>query len=233
MGKTIITAALALVLGLFLGGIGPRSQLRRSERDLEQARTASRDDRAAALPIALGLGSLVAAKGRAPAAAPPRFVVADGGAVTTPAGDARPRERGHFPGHDELGTLRTASQVRAAQFRSALFEAGRFNDEARTRFDAEVKTMNDELAKAAGELAAAMADHPKVTPRDMADVGARVLDIYRRADDHFKAGLDDAGKAAVASTDFDLITQIDAGAFETLADTLGGRPIARPGREEP
>jgi hypothetical protein len=54
----------------------------------------------------------------------------------------------------------------------------------------------------------------------MADIGARVLDIYRRADDQFKASLDENGRAAARKTDFDLLTQIDVGAFERLGQTL-------------
>ena len=51
----------------------------------------------------------------------------------------------------------------------------------------------------------------------MADIGAQVLDIYRQADDRFKAGLDDNGRSALDRTDFDLLTQVDLGAFERLA----------------
>jgi hypothetical protein len=61
----------------------------------------------------------------------------------------------------------------------------------------------------------------------MADVGAKVLDIYRRADDRFKAGLDQRGRQALEATDFDLLTQVDLGAFERLAERLSTMDLPR------
>jgi hypothetical protein len=114
--------------------------------------------------------------------------------------------------------------VRAAQFRSAFVEQAQLTPAGQAALDATITGMNAELGRATDEIVAALtakqANHEKVSPRDFADVGARVLDIYRRADDQFKAGLDQNGKSAMAKTDFDLLTQIDLGKFEQLGETL-------------
>ena len=62
--KIALVAALTLLLGLFLGGLGPRSELRKAREDLETARTAaSRANSMSAAPMALG--ALFAARDRA------------------------------------------------------------------------------------------------------------------------------------------------------------------------
>ena len=91
--------------------------------------------------------------------------------------------------------------------------------------------MNTEFARAASEIASNLSSKGKaITPRDMADVGVRLLDIYRRADDSLKTGLDDGGRAALESTRFDALTQIDMEAFRKLAETMERTDFAAPGR---
>ncbi len=93
--------------------------------------------------------------------------------------------------------------------------------------------MNDELAKAADELAQSPATETrKMTPREIADVGARLLEIYRSTDDRFKAGLDDSARTALEKTDFDILTQIDLGAFRRLSDTMQARGVSAPARRQ-
>lgn len=231
-GKTIVIAAAALLLGLFVGGLAPRAELVRVKADLAAAEARQkRGAGAAALPLALGLGSLAAARERATAAGPPdsagaagvkrvpRFVPPD----PTSGG---PAEKHHGPFHDpdSFAAAKTAADLRAAQYREAFLEAARLTPEARTAFEATVQAMNDELGKAAEEIAADLERRSrrqqKLQPRDFADVGARVLDIYRRADDRFKAGLDETARAAATKTDFDLLTQIDIGSFQRLGETV-------------
>ena len=68
--KTVVAAAIALLAGLFFGGMGPRSELRQVKKELAEAKeAAARARSSAALPLALGMGSLMAAQDRAQAAA--------------------------------------------------------------------------------------------------------------------------------------------------------------------
>jgi hypothetical protein len=252
MVKTVVIAALSLLLGIFLGGLGPRADLLRARADLADAEARGKQSgAAAALPLALGLGSLAAARGLAEARDPgaanelgarrvPRFVPgAEGHAA-----DAEPDPEDHAEKRRQrFAAARTAAELRATQFRSAFVEQAQLSAPAQAALDATIAGMNAELGRAADEIATALAvkqsNHEKLAPRDFADVGARVLDIYRRADDQFKAGLDQNGKTAMAKTDFDLLTQIDLGKFEQLGETLraiggeGGFAAAVPGAGPP
>src|SRR5436190_672942 len=90
--KIVIPVALALLFGLFLGGLGPRAELARAKKELADAKeAAAREGSGASLPLALGVGGLVAAAERArdqgeTARRPPRFVV--------PSGDGNPATTG-------------------------------------------------------------------------------------------------------------------------------------------
>jgi hypothetical protein len=253
MAKTIVIAAATLLLGIFLGGLGPRAELTRSRAELAEAEArAKRSGAAAALPLALGLGSLAAARGQAdepgaPDSATaergprrvPRFVPGGGSpAASDDEGEARRNRR-----QERFAAARTAAEVRAAQFREAFAAEAQLTPGGQAALQATIDGMNAELGRAADEIVASLtakqANHEKLAPRDFADVGARVLDVYRHADDQFKAGLDQNGKAAMAKTDFDLLTQIDLGKFERLGETIqaigggGGFAAAIPGAGPP
>lgn len=239
-GKIIVAAAVALLLGIFIGGLGPRAELARTKEALAEAETRAQQA-GTSLPLALGLRSLVEARAQAEQTAPgerrdvPRFVPPANDEAPAPPprpsveieanrtrGDAGTEERRSRA--DAFRTAKAAADLRAAQYRTAFLDEAKLGPAGVTAVDTSVKTMNDELGRAADEivkdLAARRERAERLAPRDLADIGARVLDIYRRADDQFKAALDDNGRAAVRKTGFDLLTQIDVGAFERLAETI-------------
>jgi hypothetical protein len=241
MGKLIVAAALSLVVGIFIGGVGPRAELARTRKELELARGDARGGAASSLPFALGLGGLVAAQKEAQqrqaAQAPPRFQPpaehpqpGEGPAGEAPRaaepGEGGPEQR---RGPEVFAVARTAAALRAAQYREAFFARAQLSPENQAAVTATVTDMNRELGIAAEELTRELGRRPKLGPRDMADVGARVLDIYRRADDRFKAGLDEHARAAVEQTDFDMLTQIDLGAVEGLAEKIADMQAAGAG----
>jgi hypothetical protein len=233
--KTVVIAAVALLAGLFVGGIGPRAELRQAQKDLAEAReNAARSRSSAALPLALGMGSLMAARDRAQEA-PPRFVVPDaapekqpGSAENQPGKERRRRLLGDG-GAEAFAAMKTAADVRAAQFRSAFVEEAGLTPDKEQTFQKTIDQMNQDFAKAADEIADTLRTKgQKVRPRDMADVGAKLLEIYRRADDSFNAGLDDEGRRAQARTQFDVLTQVDVGAFKKLAETMEVLGVSQP-----
>jgi hypothetical protein len=242
--KTVLVGALTLLLGLFLGGLGPRAELRRTRTELAQAREEASRSAGAGLPAALGLAGLAAARDRAQAEARqrvPRFNPPEKSETPEPAtsereprpgdGEGRRRRFRMFGDGDGFAAAKAAADLRAAQFRAAFVAEARLDPQQQNALDVTINTMNAELAKAAGEIAESVAAKGKrVTPRDMADVGVRLLDIYRRADDSLKGGLDEAGRAAIDKTGFDALTQIDMEAFRKLAETMEAAEVATPGR---
>jgi hypothetical protein len=243
--KTAIPVALALLVGLFLGGLAPRAELRRTHKALAAAREeAARASRGLALPLAMGVGGLVAAAERAREAGeageparrrPPWFVPGpatdepgqgqdpssqgrDGGSG---APDAGRRRRFRLSDDESFASAKAAADLRASQFRNAFLEQARMSPDKQAAFEDGIKRMNDDLGKAAEEMAESLRTKgQRLTPRDMADVGVKILDIYRSADDRFKGGLDDAGRAAAESTRFDVLTQIDLGGLRRLVQTV-------------
>jgi hypothetical protein len=239
--KTVVVAAIALLSGLFFGGMGPRAELRRTQKELADAKEAAAQSRSsAALPLALGMGSLMAARDRAQSV--PRFQVPDAGPENQPGkGGAsaenqpgkEPRRRWFGDGGTEgFAAMKTASDVRATQFRTAFVEEAGLTPAKEQALQTTIDQMNQDFSKAAGEIAEALRTKgQKVRPRDMADIGSKLLDIYRRADDSFSAGLDDDGRRAQGRTQFDILTQVDIGAFKSLAETMEGLGVAQPFRE--
>jgi hypothetical protein len=125
--------------------------------------------------------------------------------------------------------MKSAADLRAAQFRSAFVDEAGLSPEKEQSFQGVIDKMNQEFTKAADEIAETLkAKGQKVRPRDMADVGAKLLEIYRRADDAFSAGLDDSGRAAQSRTQFDVLTQVDIGGFQRLADTMEQLGVSQP-----
>jgi hypothetical protein len=231
--KTVVAAAIALLAGLFFGGMGPRAELRQVRKELAEAKEAAARARSSAnLPLALGMGSLMAARDRAQAV--PRFVVPDAGAAAADPPRERPdggRARRLFGdgGAEAFAAMKTAADLRAAQFRTAFVDEAGLSPEKEQTLQGIIDKMNQEFAKAADEIAETLrAKGQKVRPRDMADIGSKLLEIYRRADDSFTGGLDDAGRAAEARTQFDVLTQVDIGSFKRLAETMESLGVSQP-----
>jgi hypothetical protein len=230
--RTVVVGAIALLAGLFLGGMGPRAELRQARKDLADAKeSATRARSSAALPLALGMGSLMAARDRAQSV--PHFVTPDGGAEppgNRPDGGGRPRRSllGDA-GVEAFAAMKTAADLRAAQFRSAFIDEAGLTPEKEQTFQGTVDKMNQEFAKAAEEIAETLRTKgQKIRPRDMADIGSKLLEIYRRADDSFTAGLDENGRAAQSRTQFDVLTQVDIGSFRRLAETMESLGVSQP-----
>jgi hypothetical protein len=235
--RTVAAAALALLAGLFLGGLRPRAELRQAQKDLAEAREAAEHGGSgAALPLALGFGSLVAARDRARSV--PRFLTPDGGAAASDddskGGERRRGRRGWFGdgGAERFAAVKAAADVRAAQFRAAFVDEAHLSPERQTTLDQAIDGMNSQLAKEVEAITASLRTRPagqKVRPREMADIGARLLDVYRRADDSFAASLDEQAKAARERTEFDLLTQVDLEPLRTLGETLETVGVTRVG----
>src|SRR2546421_12287 len=166
--KTVLAAAIALLAGLFLGGIGPRAELRQAKKELAEAKeSAARGGSAAALPLALGLGSLSAARDRARSV--PRFRALDGGASpeTAASGEGESETRGKHRrslfgdgGADGFAAAKAAVDVRAAQFRAAFADEARLSPEGQATVDRTIDGMNKEFAKAADEIVQQLRNRP-------------------------------------------------------------------------
>jgi len=225
--KTVMIPTIALLVGLFLGGLGPRADVRRlaaelveAKREAEAARACG-GERQSLFPVA-ALGALAAAAGQRTQAPvpPPRFVKPTGGGaeVSVPDAGAERRRRGRLPA-ESLAAAKVSVEMVGAMQRAQFFDQARLSVDKQAVFDELVKKMNAEIAKATEDLVRMTQAQGSGRPtfRPVADAATRVLEVYRRADDELKAGLDDVGRAALDKTRFDIISQIDLGAFEKVA----------------
>lgn len=229
--KTALIAAIALLLGIFVGGLTPRAEVRRLRDALSEARAAAESTGGRGAPLALGMGSLFAARERAdraavarvsaePAAAPPRDVDAA-------AADAGGNDGGRHRPFRGLGdrkafeAAKAAADVRAAQFRQAFLEEAHLPPEREAQLDELIKKMNLDFAAEAQKVAALVGEKgDKLAPREMVDVGVRMAQVYQRADDGLRQMLTPAELAAGEKTKFDVLTQVDLGAFETVSQAM-------------
>src|SRR5262245_8940903 len=91
--KTVLAATLALMVGLFVGGISPRSEIRKLKSELSDAKAAADRSRlSSAAPLALGglFAAQAAANRHAPAPSP--SAVPAGSPTPSPAAQADDEE---------------------------------------------------------------------------------------------------------------------------------------------
>lgn len=245
--RTIALSAFFLLLGLFLGGLAPRAELRAARKEIAEAREAAeRARRSSATPLALGVRSLLEAGRRTPPPGPERGAggagAASGAAAPRTADDeaggweedddddgqdgAGGRRRRAFPFEDDkaLDAAKAAADVRAAQFRAAFLEQARLGHDGEARVGRVIDEMNAELKRAADAFAPKLdAAGKDMRLRAYVDLSVEMLGAYQRADERLAGLLDPTAIAARDKTRFDLLTQIDLDAFRALARVAQAR----------
>lgn len=201
----LLAGAVALVVGLVLGGLGPRSEVRElRDKVFDLERQAAR--RAPLLGSELTdilTRSTALSERRAGVAAPseggpPDPAVAevlDGLPAEPPSGEreqaARTREEiearagAGRPRSDgsELSTLREALDARAAQARAALFEDAAPRGAQMEAIDQAILDMNDQLFTTLRDALEGGAPGEPLSRREMMGLGAEVFDILVTAED--------------------------------------------------
>ncbi len=207
--KHIAVAAIALVLGLILGGLGPRSDMRKLEK-----KYAEMDDGPCKSTLGADLATLMGGGfGQEPDARPTRN---DRRPATNALGDRDPdviaaenpeaaelvaemeNEDGagelteDLEGLDEkqLQLARTALELRRAQARAALVEDAEPDETQLESIDIAVNEMNESLNDLAEELTTMIADGEEPTRRDAMEFAAEALDTMLLAEDAMRGALD-------------------------------------------
>ncbi len=233
--KIFASAALALLLGLFIGGYSPRSDVRRLEAELAKAKEETASAKASsvgagAAMFPAALGALAAAAGPRTAVPPPRFVNSDPPGKNGDGPDAGTRSR-----RDPIASLQAAKvgmDIKAAFQKAQFFDQARLSPEKQAAFEDSVKKMNDALSRSLDQIAGLINNKDtkeKPTFRTLLDSTSPFFDAYRKLDDDFKAGLDDGGRAALDKTKFELISQLDLGVVEKAMAAAKQREQAKAG----
>lgn len=199
-------AAAALLLGLILGGLGPRAELR-AVRTAAPAASAPRN--AGAQVARLFQGRPVSASaGRDPVPSPRDDT--DPGAA--PSGDTDP-PRPMSP--ENLDTLRSAMAIRLAGARAALAEDADPSEDQQAEIDSLFGAMNEDLRKIATDLAAL---DREPTRRDMERFAADTLDILITTEERFDEILTPEQRAALADESRDPLSYVDPSIVDILKD---------------
>lgn len=221
--KHVITASLAIVLGLVLGGLPARSEVRSMRRELHALQ--KRD-----CGVGRGLGSMFQGGPMMMRADEVRAAVsADAGppdgaraATTTPAPPPRAapvaqEAPSEAPSRVELG--REALDIRRTQARAALLEEANPDRAQLETFDAAVEEMNGELH----DLARIFVDDFARTDREpsrheLMVFAADTLDVLITAGDRMKGALSEEQQRGVSEESIDPLSYVDPALADLLAE---------------
>jgi hypothetical protein len=200
-------AGAGLALGLVLGGLGPREELREAR---SEAREARRSPGGAGTEIAkIFQGKPVATPEAEPAAAPD--------AATPPAPvDDPDEEREGKPSPARLDEMREAMVIRQKQARAALIEDAEPSDEQLADIDAVFADMNADLRALATDFVGRF-EEGEPSRRDMMAFAADSLDVLIDTEDRLGESLTPEQRESLSDESLDPLSYVDS----SLVDVLG------------
>ncbi len=206
-------AAGGFLVGLALGGLGPRSALREAR---AEARAASRSPRGAGTELArIFQGRPLPDRAETPSPTP------DGAADQPPsegpesAAEAETPSGGAAP--DERAAIREALALRQTQARAALLEDAEPTEVQVEQIDAAVADMNTDLKVLATEFVARF-DASEPSRRNMMVFAADTLDVLIDTEDRLAETLTDEQMDAVREESLDPLSYVDPSLLDVLAE---------------
>jgi hypothetical protein len=224
---SVVMAVGALLVGLVVGGLGPRAQVRALEKQLAEAEECPTST--------MGTELANVFRGRPwdgdrppPAPAPVPDPVPE-------APEPEPEEEGGFQitfgddgGEDpesmtkedidqQLVLAREAMELRYAQAREALIQDADPTEEQLAAIDDAMAMMNDDLAALATELTAVINNGEEPTRRETMEFAADTLDVLLGAEDSLTAALSEDQVAELQPESLDPMSYVDP----AIVDILG------------
>ncbi len=237
--KYIAVAAVAIVLGVLLGGIGPRGEardLRDRIREIEETPCTNQFGRDLALLMGQGVGRtgsepLPFDDEPAPAGGErsPEEIAAENPAAAEMAqameeAEAEAEEEVReavlegLSDEEELEAFRTALELRRAQARAALREQADPDDDQWATLDGAVDQMNGTLIGLGEELTEMLASGEDPTRRDAMEFTADALDALLEAEDQMRGALDEEQLAELDDETLDPFSYIDPELIDVLME---------------
>ncbi len=218
----LLLAAVALVAGLVIGGLGPRQEARRLREALEAAPPAACDDRAEVSRQIAGVFRGRPIEDRLPeAGARPdpeegrrdRVVVqpsAEEGGEGVEGAVVEPQDP-----EEAVRLAKQAMELRRAQARQALVEAGATEEQLST-VDAAMAKMNDQLVELTNEFVASVEEGVEPERREMMLFAADTLDVLITAEESLYSTFDEGVRAELDETALDPFSYVDGRVVEQL-----------------
>ncbi len=219
----IVVGAGALLLGLLLGGMGPRAQVRALEAKLAESRRCDEgiaDDLAAMFggrPWSPKARRRVSTPVSAPVVAEPDEPrVPDAGSPGTPApedGDNTTVDR-----EEVLALARDTLELRYTQAREALIQRADPTPEQLEAIDAAIQRMNDDLFALAETFLEEAKRDGQPSRRDTMEFAADTLDVLLKAEDALRDQLDEEQLAALDEESLDPTAYIEPAFIDLLGN---------------
>lgn len=221
--KQAILVAVALVIGIVLGGLGPRAQVRDLREQVAALEAKAPRRLGTEIASVLGAGRLDPPPDRyepppvpddATEADPAEEPFEDDG-VEVRFGEAE----GDPPDAEaSLGAMREALELRRVQARAALLEDADPDDEQLAEIDGAIDQMNDRLMELGRDVVADVREHGEPSRRDAMLFAADALDILITAEDSMAAALDEAQRDALGEDSLDPFSYVDPALLDLLAE---------------
>lgn len=226
--RLFVVAALSLLLGIVIGGIGPRSELRELRQEMSElegkacAQDSIGKDLAALLSAGAGARDASRAREEADRIAEENPEVAEqldqmDANREQARGEVTEQLQSAAANDEELRAARTALELRRAQARAALLEDADPSPEQLDEIDSAVAEMNQGLNQLASELVNMMAKGEEPTRRDAMAFAADALDTMIIAEDRINAALDEDQLAGVDEQALDPFSYVDPALVDVLA----------------
>lgn len=221
--KQILAAAIALVIGLVLGGLGPRAQVRVLEDRVEhlEARDCSRGGGlGGGLATMLGERALnmPEAPPPSPSEPPPEPARAEeAGAVPEPAVELGVELDDTGEGAPDLGAVADMMEVRRAQAHQAMLEQVNPDEAQLEDFDRAMDEMNTSLATLAEELVHRVSTGEALDRRDSMVLAADALDVMIRAEDAISQTFSEEQREGTDPSALDPFSYVDASVVDRFA----------------
>lgn len=250
--KQVALVAVAFLLGIVVGGIPPRAELREisKRQDALQAelrRSTLGADLASLFGAGHAPGAATGATGSAPPAdggvpAPrrPDQIVAEQPEAQRAADELREAQwaaedqvkKGfqEGPSDEELDLARAALELRRAQARAALEEDADPEREQLDAIDAAAGAMNRKLLSMADELVAMVNDGSPPDRREAMEFAADALDTMLEAEDRMSSALSAEQRAGIDPESLDPFAWVDPALVDAFAklDAAAGRTAGEP-----
>ena len=228
--KYVAVAALALFVGILLGGYGPSAELRKHQESSPSglfAANAAPCDSTVGSDLATLLGNGVGrAPDPSPTEVPPIKVAPDHRAVELAAEiDAASEAAGEqfvddleaaTSNSDELELARTALELRRTQARAALLEDTYADDEQMEQFDTAVTAMNGVLLDLTDDLTEMVDGGRRPGRREAMEFAADALDALLSAEDNMRGAFGADQFSDVEDSAIDPFSYVDPAIIDAL-----------------
>jgi len=213
-----IAAAVALIVGIVLGGIFPRAEVRELRSEIAEL-----EGRECRTPVGQELATLLT---RPPVPQPEPAPEAPEAWEETERVEVPPPEETDVPEVPEpdltpeegIEVMKEALELRRVQARAALLEDADPDDAQLEAFDAAVAEMNAALREIAEDAVARVLEEGEPTRHEMMIFAADTLDVLIGAEDQMVAALDDEQLEQVDDASVDPFSYIDPSLLDLFAE---------------